>query len=205
MSLSERSKFAKKVASKLEELTAHKLRNSTSHYEFEIRMIEGKSGDYYLLVKLNTIVDRRFSYREEFIPTSIKPVNAALLVELAKDYMIPDAQILDPFCGVGTMLIERQKVVKGNTSYGIDHSLEAIEKAIYNTNLADQIVHYINKDCFTFTHDYPLMKSLRRCLMRLARRQKRRFVRFMRSSFHLPKEFLDLKEQSLCIQETVNM
>lgn len=69
--------------------------------------------------------------------------------------MIPDAQILDPFCGVGTMLIERQKVVKGNTSYGIDHSPEAIEKAIYNTNLADQIVHYINKDCFTFTHDYP--------------------------------------------------
>lgn len=155
MALSERSKFAKKVASNLEELTAHKLRNSTSHYEFEIRMIEGKSGDYYLLVKLNTIVDRRFSYREEFIPTSIKPVNAALLVELAKDYMIPDAQILDPFCGVGTMLIERQKVVKGNTSYGIDHSPEAIEKAIYNTNLADQIVHYINKDCFTFTHDYP--------------------------------------------------
>ena len=155
MGLSERSKFAKKVASKLEELTAHKLRNSTSHYEFEIRMIEGKSGDYYLLVKLNTIVDRRFSYREEFIPTSIKPVNAALLVELAKDYMIPDAQILDPFCGVGTMLIERQKVVKGNTSYGIDHSPEAIKKAIYNTNLADQIVHYINKDCFTFTHDYP--------------------------------------------------
>ena len=155
MTLSERSKFAKKVASKLEELTAHKLRNSTSHYEFEIRMIEGKSGDYYLLVKLNTIVDRRFSYREEFIPTSIKPVNAALLVELAKDYMIPDAQILDPFCGVGTMLIERQKVVKGNTSYGIDHSPEAIEKAIYNTNLADQIVHYISKDCFTFTHDYP--------------------------------------------------
>ena len=155
MPLSERSKFAKKVASNLEELTGRKLRNSTSHYEFEIRMIEGKSGDYYLLVKLNTIVDRRFSYREEFIPTSIKPVNAALLVELAKDYMIPDAQILDPFCGVGTMLIERQKVVKGNTSYGIDHSPEAIEKAIYNTNLADQIVHYINKDCFTFTHDYP--------------------------------------------------
>ena len=141
-------------------------------------------------MKLNTIVDRRFSYREEFIPTSIKPVNAALLVELAKDYMIPDAQILDPFCGVGTMLIERQKVVKGNTSYGIDHSPEAIEKAIYNTNLADQIVHYINKDCFTFTHDYPLMKSLRRCLMRLVRRQNRRFVRFMRSSFLSPKRVL---------------
>lgn len=154
MSLSDRSKFAKKVASSLEELTGHKLRNSTSHYEFEIRMIEGKSGDFHLLVKLNTIIDDRFDYREEYIPTSIKPVNAALLVELAKDFMIPDAQILDPFCGVGTMLIERQKVVKGNTSYGIDHSPEAIEKAIYNTNLADQIIHYVNKDCFTFTHQY---------------------------------------------------
>ena len=49
-----------------------------------IPMIEGKSGDYYLLVKLNTIVDRRFSYREEFIPTSIKPVNAAYLWNLPK-------------------------------------------------------------------------------------------------------------------------
>ena len=154
MPLSERSKFAKRVASRLEELTGRKLRNSTSHYEFEIRMIEGKSGDFHLLVKLNTIEDHRFDYREQYIPTSIKPVNAALLVELSKDYMIPDAQILDPFCGVGTMLIERQKVVKGNTSYGIDHSPEAIEKAIYNTNLADQIIHYVNKDCFTFTHQY---------------------------------------------------
>ena len=53
------------------------------------------------------------------------------------------------------MLIERQKIVKGNTSYGIDHSPEAIEKAIINTNLADQIIHYVNKDCFAFAHEYP--------------------------------------------------
>ena len=154
MSLEQRSIFAKKIASSIEKYTNRKLINSTSHYEFEIRMIEGKSGSYHLLVKFYTFDDHRFNYRREYIPTSIKPVNAALLVELAKDYMIPDAQVLDPFCGVGTMLIERQKVVKGNTSYGIDHSPEAIEKAIINTNLADQIIHYINKDCFTFTHEY---------------------------------------------------
>lgn len=154
MSLEQRSIFAKKIASSIEKFTNRKLINSTSHYEFEIRLIEGKSGNYHLLVKFYTFDDHRFNYRREYIPTSIKPVNAALLVELAKDYMIPDAQVLDPFCGVGTMLIERQKSVKGNTSYGIDHSPEAIEKAIINTNLADQIIHYINKDCFTFTHEY---------------------------------------------------
>lgn len=154
MPLEQRSTFTKKIASSIEKLTARKLINSISHYEFEIRMIEGKSGNYHFLVKLYTLNDHRFDYRKEYIPTSIKPVNAALLAELAKDYMIPNAQVLDPFCGVGTMLIERQKIVKGNTSYGIDHSPEAIEKAIINTNFADQIIHYINKDCFTFTHAY---------------------------------------------------
>ena len=154
MSLSDRSRFAQKTAQALERYTDRKLMNSTSYYELELRLIEGKSGIFYLLTKFHTIKDHRFEYRQEYIPTSIKPVNAALLVELAKDYMVPDAQILDPFCGVGTMLIERQKAIKGNTSYGIDHSPEAIEKAIRNTQNADQIIHYINKDCFTFTHQY---------------------------------------------------
>ena len=54
-------------------------------------MIEGKSGDYYLLVKLNTIVDCRFDYREKFIPTSIKPVNAALTCRTCE-------RLYDPGC-----------------------------------------------------------------------------------------------------------
>lgn len=152
--LASRSEFTKKTAALLETFTNRKLMNSTSHYELEIRMIESKTGNYHLLVKFHTIKDTRFSYRKEFIPTSIKPVNAALLVQLAKEYMIPDAQVLDPFCGVGTMLIERQNVVKANTSYGIDYSPEAIEKAIKNTKDSGQIIHYINKDFFTFTHEY---------------------------------------------------
>lgn len=154
MSLSERSRFTKKLSSAIEHASKRKLQNSTSHYELEIRLIEGKSGNYHFLVKLYTIPDHRFDYRKEYIPTSIKPVNAALLVQLAKEYMIADAQILDPFCGVGTMLIERQKVIKGNTSYGIDHSDVAIEKAKINTELASQIIHFVNKNCFEFTHEY---------------------------------------------------
>lgn len=35
------------------------------------------------------------------------PSLAALIMELAAPYLKENAQIIDPFCGVGTMLIER--------------------------------------------------------------------------------------------------
>lgn len=154
MPLDRKSIYTKKLSSELERLTHRELLNSTSAYELEIRMIENRMDSFNVLVKLNTILDDRFSYRKEFVAASIKPVNAALLVELAKDYMIPDAQVLDPFCGVGTMLIERQKVVKANTSYGIDSFAEAIAKAKINTEAAGQIIHFVNRNCFDFTHEY---------------------------------------------------
>ncbi|MEG2784248.1 MAG: methyltransferase [Lachnospiraceae bacterium] len=152
--LDEKSDFAKKFSSELERLTQRNLINSTSHYEVELRLIESKLEVYNILVKLNTIPDQRFSYRKNYLSTSIRPEQAALLVELAKEYMIADAQVLDPFCGVGTMLIERQIAVKANTSYGIDILEEAIVKAKENTALAGQIIHYVNKNCCDFTHEY---------------------------------------------------
>lgn len=152
--LDEKAKFVKKLSQELELKTSRKLVNSTSHYEIEIRLVENKSEQFNVFVKLHTLPDERFSYRKEVIAASIKPVNAALLVQLAKDYMVEDAQVLDPFCGVGTMLIERQMVVKGNTSYGIDLYNEGIEKARINTKKAGQIIHFVNKDMFDFTHEY---------------------------------------------------
>lgn len=154
MDLKKRSAFAKKMASELEQSSNGKLINSTSHYEFELRLIENKDGLFNVLIKLFTIKDDRFDYRIETLPTSIKPVNAALTVELAKPYMKEDAQVLDPFCGTGTMLIERHKAVRANTTYGIDYYGEAIEKAKENTKAAHQIIHYIQRDFFDFTHEY---------------------------------------------------
>ncbi len=154
MVLSEKSKFAKRFASELERLTDRFLLNSTSNYEIEFRLIENKLGTFNILLKLFTIPDSRFDYRKESIAASIRPSNAAQLVALAKDYMIPDSRTLDPFCGVGTMLIERQKIVKGNTSYGIDFYEPAITKAKINTNEAGQIIHFINRNFFDFTHEY---------------------------------------------------
>lgn len=154
MPLDKKSIFAKKLCGEIERLTKRQMINNTSSYEVELRLVETKEKKFNILVRLNTIEDQRFAYRKEVIAASIKPVNAALLVQLAKPYMIPDARVLDPFCGVGTMLIERQKVVKANTSYGIDMYNDAIQKAHINTEAARQIIHYVNKDFFEFTHEY---------------------------------------------------
>ena len=153
-SLDEKSTFVKRLSSQIEKLSNRELINTTDNYEIELRVIENKEGNCNLLVKLYTLKDGRFSYREEVTPTSIRPVNAALTVALAKKYMKEDAQVLDPFCGVGTMLIERHKGVRANTTYGIDIQEDAILKARRNTDIAKQVIHYINRDCFDFQHDY---------------------------------------------------
>jgi 23S rRNA G2445 N2-methylase RlmL len=152
--LDKKSAFLKKLAVEIEQGSERRLINSTSRYEVEIRLIETKEGSCNVLVKLFTIPDLRFAYRKEVTAASIKPVNAALIVTLARDYMVEDAQVLDPFCGVGTMLIERQKQIPANTSYGIDILEEAVSKARSNTEAAGQIIHYINRDYFDFTHQY---------------------------------------------------
>lgn len=152
--LEEKLKFVKKFVNVLEEKSQGKLINTISDYEVELRFVENKDGKFNVMVKLYTMADKRFDYRQEVVASSIRPVNAALLVQLAKEYMIEDARVLDPFCGVGTMLIERQKKVSVDTSYGLDIYEEAIEKARSNTESAGQIIHYVNRDCFTFTHEY---------------------------------------------------
>ncbi|WP_310603938.1 TRM11 family SAM-dependent methyltransferase [Anaerosporobacter sp.] len=154
MELSKKSEFAKKFSSELERLTKRQVINSTNHYEFEIRFIENKDQNFNILLKLYTIKDSRFTYRKNVVASSIRPVNAALTVALAKEYMKEDAQVLDPFCGVGTMLIERHKQVKAYSTYGIDIFADAIELARENTQAARQVIHYINRNFFDFKHEY---------------------------------------------------
>mgnify|MGYP003219116228 CR=1 FL=1 len=154
MDRSKKSAFTRKLSARIEKLSARKLINTTSNYEFEIRLIENKEGGFNILVRLYTLKDERFLYRREVTAVSIKPANAALTVKLAQPYMKEGAQVLDPFCGVGTMLIERHKAVKAGTMYGLDILEEAIEKARKNTAEAGQMIHYINRDFFDFKHEY---------------------------------------------------
>ena len=154
MSLEERSAFSKRVAAAIEGTFARQLINSTSHYEVEIRLLQNREGGYVPLLKLYTLPDHRFDYRRYYVAASMKPTMAAGLMALAKPYLKEHAQILDPFCGVGTLLIERRFLVPARNAYGIDMFGEAIEKARVNSKIAGMQTNYINRDYFEFVHDY---------------------------------------------------
>ncbi len=154
MELDAKRSFAKRFAAELEQLSGRSLINSTKDYELEIRLVENKEGNLVLFYKLFTIPMKRFSYRRNAISSSIHPAAAAMLALLAKPWLKEDAQILDPFCGVGTMLIERNIRVPAREKYGIDIFGDAIRMARENTAAAGEQINYINRDYFDFTHRY---------------------------------------------------
>lgn len=150
-----RGAYIRKLADALERSSDGAWINAAGAYEAELRLVAKKDGTYAALLKLGTIPERRFGYRKEFIASSITPVNAALAMELAKPWLKAGAQVLDPFCGVGTMLVERAQVLEAGPMYGLDIFADAVEKARRNTAASGCRVNYINRDFFTFTHDFP--------------------------------------------------
>lgn len=154
MDLEKRSAFTRKLATELESLSKGQLINSTSDYEVELRLIANKDGMFFPCIRLLTIKKTRFDYRKNAIAASIHPSTAALIMELAKDYLKENAQIMDPFCGVGTMLIERNQKVPAREMYGTDIFGEAIAFARENTQNAGLHVNYIHRDFMDFKHEY---------------------------------------------------
>lgn len=146
--------YIRRISDAMERVSAGRLINSAVDYEAEVRLLERRDGTFVPMLKLFTIPDKRFAYRREAVAASMTPVNGALTVQLAKPYLKENAQILDPFCGVGTLLIERNFAVKAGTMYGIDIYGEAIDKARNNTDRAGCLINYINKDFFAFEHGY---------------------------------------------------
>ncbi len=152
--LEQRSDFSKKFSVELERCSGGQLVNSTTDYEIEIRLIASKEGTFFPCVKCYTWKDERFAYRKNSISASIHPSTAALIMELAKPYLKENAQIMDPFCGVGTMLIERDKCVPAREIYATDIFGEAIVKGRENASFAKKTIHFIHRDFFDFHHDY---------------------------------------------------
>lgn len=154
MSPDARGEFVKKMAATLEQESGHCLVNSTSGYEVEIRLMETKTGTFNVYLKLYTISDHRFDYRKKTLASSINPVTAATVMELARPYLKEGAQVLDPFCGTGTMLIERHFIMPAHPLYGLDIYGTAIDYARENTSAANVLVNYIQRDFEAFSHDY---------------------------------------------------
>jgi 16S rRNA G966 N2-methylase RsmD len=152
--LNKRGILQKRLGMELTNLSDGFLVNATTGYEVEIRLLNLANGGYHVFVKLFTIPKNRFHYRKETLPTSIKPTLAANLVRLAKPYMKEGAQIIDPFCGVGTMLIERRMQVRAGDTYGVDKYGKAIEMARINAQEVGPNIHFIHRDFNTFKHEY---------------------------------------------------
>lgn len=154
LSMEEKSILTRQTAAAIEQRFSRDLINSASHYEIELRIMIGADNHAAVFLKLYTLPDHRFDYRRYSVAASMKPYLAAGLMELAKPYLKEHAQVLDPFCGVGTMLLERRFVQSARNCYGIDIFGEAIAKARANTKIAGMQVNYINRDFSDFRHDY---------------------------------------------------
>ena len=153
-----KGEFIQRIASRLDALERGVLQNTDSGYEVELRLIERRDKSFIPMLKLFTIPDRRYAYRKETTAQSTSAPLAALAVELARPYLKEGAQLLDPFCGTGTLLMERCIAAGADPVYGVDKFGEAVAKAKINTEITRSFphapFHFINRDFFDFTHEY---------------------------------------------------
>ena len=103
-----------------------------------------------MYIKLYTLKDTRFDYREKHVAASINPVTAAIALKAISPWLKSDARVIDPFCGVATMLIERAKVNGYKELVGIDKYNMGITYASMNSYLADVDVELISQDILDF-------------------------------------------------------
>lgn len=151
--IGEKNRLARDLSEYLEKYGKGRLVNEPSFYEVEIRIIVGNKGSRVFL-KLTCLPDERFSYRKYVTSSSMNPTKAALMLHYAGPYLKPDANVLDPFCGTGTLLIERSRVMSSRSMYGLDISGQALQAAWENSHRADIPVQLIQRNLNDFKHEY---------------------------------------------------
>ncbi|MEL7609753.1 MAG: methyltransferase [Bacillota bacterium] len=125
------------------------LLNAPSQYEMEVRL-ELKNAVMDVFVKLFTREDTRFSYRAQSLPASIHPATAAAMLRFAGDLLKPGARVLDPCCGSGTMLFERELLLPASALTGVDIAHRAIEISRQNAKGIESRARFIVNDCLRF-------------------------------------------------------
>lgn len=126
-------------------MVAYGYTDNPSAYSFEIRPMP----DHKLFAVFQD--KSRFTYRVETIPASINPVIAACIMQICRPYMKQNAEVLDPFCGSGTMLIERGIIKPVKSLVGVDISDEAINAAGSNMNASGQKISLIRSDIMNYS------------------------------------------------------
>lgn len=142
----------RKIGFALQDLSHGRLFNTVSDYDIELRLIASKQGYCKAFLKLYTRQDKRFSYRQYTLPTSMQPYVAASLMDRIRPYMASHARVIDLCCGTGTLLIERNKWHSCRFTMGLDIYGEAIQMARQNTKKANVDIQYVQRDFNTFHH-----------------------------------------------------
>ncbi len=126
--------------------------NAPSSYDVELRAVE-KDGKATLMLRLYGFEDTRFSYRTEAVSASIHPAAAAAILYAHREFMLPSHDVLDPFCGAGTLLAERAKIMGAKTLTGLDSSAAAWRIARTNLSQAGLHAKVFNRDCRGFVRE----------------------------------------------------
>ena len=178
----------KRAAAELEEASKGRLRNSKTAYEFTLVLMAKRDGSLSPYIKLPDSTDHRFDYRKNSEATSMSAVMAAEAVQMIRPYLKDGAQVIDPFAGVGTLLIERAKAVPHGDLYATDIYGHAVIGGRENAELAGVNISYINRDFFDFKHDYPFDEAITEFpdLFNKEAEEKEEFFRnFFRSAMEL--------------------
>lgn len=128
--------------------------DSPSAYELQW-IITPAQGGCRVDARLHTHTDHRFDYRKQDVPASINPATAAGLLMLAKAHLSSKANIIDPFCGSGTLLVERARLMPCQSLTGVDLSVRAIAAARENLAAAELTARIVRGDARNFSLKNP--------------------------------------------------
>lgn len=176
------SKTTKRLAYAIEEGSQGRLANRPKDAVIELLPRQKKDGTYVVYARVLGQADRRFIYREHALPTSMAPVVAAEMVELVRPYLKEEAHVIDPFCGLGTLLIERMQAGRTRDVYGIDSFGEAIFYGRQDAKKAKKNIYFINRDYFDFTSSY-LMEEVITEFPRMEHKEREEVDQFYRRFF----------------------
>lgn len=138
----------------VEEESGFELINIRNDFDIQIRFVTRKTGVLKPLVKFFVPGDKRFDYKTVDIAAGIKPYLAALICRLCAQYLSEDARVLDPFCGAGTLLVERDRLLRTGFLFGSDifpTACACAEKNLALAGLSDRS-KIINKDFMSLEH-----------------------------------------------------
>jgi len=127
------------VVSALKRCMPHGMHKVEDDADVEVWLWLG-GGDVLIGLRLSDANMRHRSYKREHLPASLRPTVAAAMSWLARP--TPEDIVLDPFCGAGTILIERALLAPVSREVGGDMRSEAITMARRNARAADVAVSW---------------------------------------------------------------